>query len=168
MTGIANIEPARGAPEPVAAVQTLQDRVREEVLMYFPEYKERGLTDPPHADAYHQGLLQLRLALPQAGQDDDRRRQLADDNRRKVYDYTVQFSADAGERVYTTMIDMAMALVRSRELAAAGGATQQSEALQHSLNGALTGVFGANNLFKTGFLQAMMLGDDQFDLDMDW
>jgi hypothetical protein len=63
---------------------------------------------------------------------------------------------------------MAMALVRSRELAAAGGATRQSEVLQHSLNSALTGVFGANNLFKTGFLQAMMLGDEQFDLDMDW
>ncbi|MDB5991576.1 MAG: hypothetical protein JWQ10_2979 [Herbaspirillum sp.] len=150
-----------------AAVTDLMTRVRTEVFKYFPEYEKRDVSDPPYAAQFQQGLQQLALQQPKAGDSKEAIAKLTADNRRLVYNYTVGFKAGGEERVYKKLIGQAVVLVRARELMGPGD-SQEIATLKEALQGSFTAVFGANGFFKITFLKAMMLGDEEFELDTEW
>jgi hypothetical protein len=168
---INRIQGAAGQPPAdagnAAAVTDLMTRVRKEVFLYFPEYKKRDISDPPHAAQFQRGLQQLALQQPKAGDSKEAIAKLTAENRRLVYNYTVGFKAGGEERVYKKLIDQAIVLVRARELMGLGE-SQEIATLKKALSGSFTAVFGANGFFKITFLKAMMLGDEEFELDSEW
>jgi hypothetical protein len=152
-------------------VLTLQERVRKTVLEYFPKYRETGLTDPPHAEAFHRGLLQLPLRQPKPGDSTADRNEAIAENRRMVYKFTDEFGVGAEKAVYKKVIDRAMALVRAREEmleGVSGRDPKEIATLATALNAAFTAVYGMDAMVKTTFLQAMMLEDEEFKIDDEW
>jgi hypothetical protein len=177
---IANNEMRMAAAAPVAGtaetgeggkVLTLQERVHKTVLEYFPKYRKDGLTDPPYAEAFHRGLLQLPLRQPKPGDSTADRNQMIAGNRQMVYKFMSEFGVGAEKEVYKKVIDRAMALVRAREEmldGVSGRDPKEIATLATALNAAFTAVYGMDAMVKTTFLQAMMLEDEEFELEKEW
>jgi hypothetical protein len=150
---------------------TLQERMHKTVLEYFPKYRKDGLTDPPHAEAFHRGLLKLQLRQPKPGDSAADRSEMIAENRRIVYKFTDEFGVGAEKAVYKKVIDRAMALVRAREEmqdGVSGRDPKEITTLTTALNAAFTSVYGMDAMARTTFLQAMMLEDEEFKIDDEW
>ena len=160
-------QPPANAAGNTASVTDLMERVQKEVFTYFPEYKKRAFSDPPYAAQFQQGLQQLALGQPKAGDSKETIDKLTAENRRLVYNYTTGFKTGGEERVYKKLIDQAVVLVRARELLGPGN-SPEIDTLKTALQGSFNSVFGANGFFKITFLQAMMMEDEEFTLDSEW
>jgi hypothetical protein len=160
-------QPPAGVTGNTVGVTDLMERVQKEVFTYFPEYEKRPVSDPPYAAQFQQGLQQLALQQPKAGDSKETIDKLIAANRRLVYNYTTSFKAGGEERVYKKMIDQAIVLVRARELLGLGN-SPEIDTLKQALQGSFNNVFGANGFFKITFLQAMMMEDEEFTLDSEW
>jgi hypothetical protein len=160
-----------GLPDKPGKVVDLKTRVHTEVLKYFPKYDQKGAIDPPYADAFQRGLLQLQLKQPQAGASAETNRLLGLENRRTVYAFIKNFSAGTDKTVYKKLIEKAIVLIRSREQLAEGGSSVgqgESATLTSALTATFTSVYGMSFLSTGEFFRAMMLGDENFEIDDEW
>src|ERR1700686_5646059 len=135
-------QPLANAAGNTASVTDLMERVQKEVFTYFPEYEKRAFSDPPYAAQFQQGLQQLALRQPKAGDSKETIAKLIADNRRLVYNYTTGFKAGGEERVYKKLIDQAVVLMRARELLGPGNSPEIAT-LKKALQGSFTTVFGS-------------------------
>jgi hypothetical protein len=172
-----SISPAFNMPAGSAEgkILSLNDRALY-VAEFFPEYKKEiykngAAVEPPHADEYHRGLLELKLTQPQPSDSNKVRLEKMYANRKAVFDYTKDFSAGTDKRIYKRLADQAMAVVRSSEIvgveAGAAGRAER-ETLAQALKATFTATFGINSMARTEFMSSMMLDSEEFELEKEW
>jgi hypothetical protein len=143
----------------------LDDRVHQYVKRFFPDYRKKTLADPPHIDAFYEGLKKLPLRPTKRGD-----KQSMVENRRIVNDYMKAFSAEGGKPTYPQMIDRGMALIRSREMLEGdiGFGPEQKIVLDDALKSTFAAVSGLHSMSRNSFFQSMMLGAEEYEFEKDW